>query len=207
MLLRRNPSQERPLAGHNRSLHGRDRDEIMTDTSHGKADLTGLCVLIAEDDFLLALSLEASVEDLGGEVMGPVAMAADGIARVRKTAPQMAFLDVQLRDGLVTPLAEVLARLGVPFALITGYQGEELKQMPLSQAPRLSKPYRPSDFTHMAAQLREIVVSRRAHAIWQQEGRPEGAASRHWAMAERELRGDARRASQRAQPQPDHVHH
>ena len=101
----------------------------MTYTLHGKADLTGLCVLIAEDDFLLALSLEASVEDLGGEVMGPVAMAADGIARVRKTAPHMAFLDVQLRDGLVTPLAEVLARLGVPFALITGYQGEELKQI------------------------------------------------------------------------------
>ena len=33
----------------------------MTSTSHGKADLTGLCVLIAEDDFLLAMSLEASV--------------------------------------------------------------------------------------------------------------------------------------------------
>ena len=45
----------------------------MTSTSHGKADLTGLCVLIAEDDFLIAMSLEASVEDLGGGVMGPVA--------------------------------------------------------------------------------------------------------------------------------------
>ena len=57
----------------------------MTFTSHGKADLTGLCVLIAEDDFVLALSLEASVADLGGHVMGPVATVAEGIARVRKS--------------------------------------------------------------------------------------------------------------------------
>lgn len=164
----------------------------MTSTSHGKADLTGLCVLIAEDDFLIAMSLEASVEDLGGSVMGPVATAAEGIARVRRTEPHLAFLDVQLRDGLVTPLAALLTRLGVPFALITGFQGDELKQLPLSRAPRLSKPYRLSDLTHAAAHLREIVVGRRAYAIWEQEGRPEGAADRHWSMAERELRGARR---------------
>ena len=109
--------------------------------------------------------------------MGPVATAAEGIARVRKSEPHLAFLDVQLRDGLVTPLAAVLTRLGVPFALITGYKGEELEQVPLSRALRLSKPYRLSDLTHTAAQLREIVVGRRAYAIWEQEGRPEGAAT------------------------------
>lgn len=173
----------------------------MTFTSHGKADLTGLCVLIAEDDFVLALSLEASVADLGGHVMGPVATVAEGIARVRKNQPHLAFLDVQLRDGLVTPLAAVLTRLGVPFGLITGYKGEELEQAPLSRALRLSKPYRLADLTRMAAQLRETVVSRRAHAIWEQEGRPEGAADRHWSMAERNLRGDTRQALRIAPPQ------
>ena len=30
----------------------------------------------------------------------------------------------------------------------------------------------------------------RAHAIWEREGRPDGAAARHWAMAETELRAE-----------------
>ena len=30
-------------------------------------------------------------------------------------------------------------------------------------------------------------VRSRAHAIWEREGRPEGGAERHWAMAEAEL--------------------
>ena len=160
----------------------------MMPTSHDKADLTGLCVLIAEDDFILALSLVETVDALGGDVLGPVAAVADGIARIRRTTPDLAFLDVQLRDGFVTPLADALTRLGVPFALITGYQGEELNKATLSRSPRLSKPYRRSEFARMAALLRDEAVSRRAYAIWEREGRPDGAAERHWGMAESELR-------------------
>ena len=40
-------------------------------------------------------------------------------------------------------------------------------------------------------------VRERAHAIWEREGRPEGAAERHWAEAEEELR-----AEERGQPDP-----
>ena len=35
----------------------------------------------------------------------------------------------------------------------------------------------------------EQKLRERAHAIWEREGRPDGAAARHWAMAETELRG------------------
>ena len=36
----------------------------------------------------------------------------------------------------------------------------------------------------------EQKVRERAHAIWEREGRPDGAAARHWAMAETELRAE-----------------
>ena len=36
----------------------------------------------------------------------------------------------------------------------------------------------------------EQKVRERAHAIWEREGRPDGAAERHWAMAETELRAE-----------------
>jgi hypothetical protein len=103
----------------------------------------------------------------------------------------MAFLDVQLRDGFVTPLAAVLEQLEVPFTLVTGYRGEELEKMVLSRADRLSKPYRHSDLTAMAASLRQEVVGRRACAIWKREGQPDGQADRHWSMAEQELQAIA----------------
>jgi hypothetical protein len=104
-----------------------------------EADLRGLDVLIAEDEFLTALDIVQAVEALGGEVLGPVAAISDGLALVNRSRPNLALLDVQVRDGFVTPLATALDRMDVPFALVTGYQGQELELVPLKNAPRLSK--------------------------------------------------------------------
>ena len=177
-----------------------------------KADLRGLDVLIAEDDFITALDIAQSVEAFGGEVLGPVATVNDGLTLVNRSQPDLALLDVQLRDGFVTPLAAALDRMDVPFALVTGYQGKELERMPLKHAPRLSKPYRHSDLARTAELLRKEVLRRRAHAIWEREGRPEGQADRHWEMAERELResvdsaspADTSRLRQHAKHATDH---
>jgi two-component system, response regulator PdtaR len=152
-----------------------------------KTELRGLDVLIAEDEFIVALDLAQGVEVLGGEVLGPVAAVSEGLLLLQGSRPDLALLDVQLRDGLVTPLALALDRRNVPFALATGYQGGELERAPLKHAPRLSKPYCRSDLARMAKVLRTEVIRRRAHAIWERECRPEGQADRHWLTAEREL--------------------
>jgi hypothetical protein len=36
---------------------------------------------------------------------------------------------------------------------------------------------------------REELIRRRAYAIWEQEGRPEGQHERHWEQASREMQG------------------
>ena len=100
----------------------------MASMLNDKVNLSGLRVLIAEDDVLAALDVAESMEAFGGEVLGPVAGAAEGIALLRRIRPHMAFLDVQLRDGFVTPLATALEQLEVPYALVSGYRGEELEK-------------------------------------------------------------------------------
>ena len=159
----------------------------MASMLNDKVNLRGLRVLIAEDDVLAALDVAESMEAFGGEVLGPVAGAAEGIALLRRIRPHMALLDVQLRDGFVTPLATALEQLEVPYALVSGYRGEELEKLALRRAPRLTKPYSRSDLARMTALLCKEVVRRRAYAIWEREGRPQGEADRHWSMAKREL--------------------
>ena len=150
-----------------------------------EVDLRGLRVLIAEDDFVAALDVADQIEAFGGEVLGPVSAADDGIALVRRSRPHMALLDMQLKDGFVTPLAAALQQLKVPFGLVTGYRGKELDKPPLQGAPRLGKPYPASDLVRLIRVLREEVVRRRAHVIWEREGRPDGRAERHWLAAEK----------------------
>jgi len=137
----------------------------MVGSRNEKACLIGLCVLIAEDDFLIALDVAEQVEALGAEVLGPVAAAIDGIALVRRTRPHLAFLDMQLRDGFVTPLAGALQQLEVPFALVTGYLGEELGNPAFHRAPRLPKPCSQAAFIQMAGMLRDEIVRRSAHDL------------------------------------------
>src|SRR3954471_10306139 len=131
------------------------RDYEMRPSQGEKIDLRGIRVLIAEDDFFIALELAESLERLGAEVIGSVAGFEDGIALLERRRPHIAFLDMQLRDGFVTPLAAVLQQLNIPFALVTGYLGKELDQPALRQAPRLPKPYAAANLARTAWSLRE----------------------------------------------------
>jgi len=67
------------------------------------------------------------VEDLlseaGAEIVGPAATLAAGLELVRAAGVHGAVLDVNLDGVLVYPVAEALARAGVPFVFLTGYGG------------------------------------------------------------------------------------
>lgn len=57
-----------------------------------------LRVLIVENEMLLAMDIEALVEDFGHQVVGEVASLAEFEALNRDTCPQLAFVDLQLAD-------------------------------------------------------------------------------------------------------------
>jgi AmiR/NasT family two-component response regulator len=58
-----------------------------------------LRVLIVEDEALLAMDIEAIVEDCGHEVVGEAASLTDVHALGTLTPPDVAFVDVQLAEG------------------------------------------------------------------------------------------------------------
>lgn len=73
-----------------------------------------------EDEFIVALDLSDMTEDLGFTVEGPYATIAEGQEAIKRHRPDAAILDVQLADGEVFPLADLLMRLNVPIIFHSG---------------------------------------------------------------------------------------
>lgn len=75
-------------------------------------------VLVVEDDFLQAMDIEHFLNMSGAHVLGPVASIEEGMKFA--DAADAAVLDITLKDCLVFPLADKLAKLGTPFVFYTG---------------------------------------------------------------------------------------
>lgn len=67
---------------------------------HGLSKVRPLRILIVEDEFLIALELESLLQDAGYDVVGIAASSAEAIALGQKCAPDLAFVDIHLADGL-----------------------------------------------------------------------------------------------------------
>jgi len=80
---------------------------------HGRlwSNIAPLKVLILEDEFLLAMDLEAHLEALGQDVVGVASDAAGAFDLAESEAPDLALVDINLRDGRSGPrIASGLAR-------------------------------------------------------------------------------------------------
>ena len=100
--------------------------------------IAGLKVLIVEDSLLLALELEAGLEDAGVEVVGCAAELSEALAMVEFVF-DVAVLDADLNGQSVAPVAEILRSMGRPFVFATGYAD---KAAPMGfDAPIVRKPY------------------------------------------------------------------
>ena len=88
-------------------------------------------VLVVEDEFIIALDLSETVQDLGYELEGPFDGNEDAIEALEgEGLPDAAILDVFTADGEVYPLADRLAAAGVPIIFHSGHvQPEEVKAL------------------------------------------------------------------------------
>jgi DNA-binding NtrC family response regulator len=111
----------------------------MVDDAH--QPITGQRLLIVEDELLIALELQHIVEQLGGTVVGPAGSVEGALQLLSDATPNAALLDVKLREGRVTPVAQACWDRSVPFALVTGYGRLELEEPLLQSAPRVRKPF------------------------------------------------------------------
>ena len=104
------------------------------------AQLRGARVLIAEDEYTIAMFLADYLELQGAEVVGPAGNL-DALAELVDQQPiDAALLDINLGGEMVYPLADRLIQAGVPFLLTSGYDDNIPPRF--ADAPRCSKPYR-----------------------------------------------------------------
>ena len=108
---------------------------------HAKAQaLSGLSVLIAEDNAFIAISLANLLQELGCAVVGPFARVDNCLAEVARSKLDGALLDINLVGGEVYPVAYELKRRGTPFIFCTGCMQGSLPEA-FRNAPYLVKPF------------------------------------------------------------------
>ena len=103
-------------------------------------DLRGLLVLVVEDDFLLARSLERTLVSVGAEVVGPVSTTEAALLLVEESSIDVGLLDVMLREGTSAPVASELIAGGCPVLFLTGFHTRNMLPEHLRGVPCLEKP-------------------------------------------------------------------
>src|SRR5438128_1767265 len=87
-----------------------------------RQDLSGKCLLVVEDEYLIASDLARALEEVGALVIGPAASVKTALEMVKENERlDGAVLDVNLRDERVYPVADALSAKGVRFVFTTGY--------------------------------------------------------------------------------------
>jgi DNA-binding response OmpR family regulator len=104
------------------------------------ASLAGCRILVVEDETLIALMIEETLQDFGCVVVGPVGKLDAALRLASDEALDAAILDVTIRGGRVYLVAETLLARGVPFVLASGYGDWALPEA-LRDQPRLNKPF------------------------------------------------------------------
>ncbi|RIA47690.1 response regulator [Dichotomicrobium thermohalophilum] len=102
--------------------------------------LAGRRILVAEDEYLIAMELRQEVEKTGAEILGPTA-SIDETLHLLRTAGSVdaALLDINLGGEMAYPVADALLERGIPIIFISGFGREGISDK-YATAPLLDKP-------------------------------------------------------------------
>jgi len=102
--------------------------------------MASLYVMIVEDEPLIAMAMEALVEDEGGKVLGPFSNMSAALKAAQFAQDiDCAMLDYNLGKESSAPVADALAARNIPFVFISG-QGLKDIDKRFSGRPVLQKP-------------------------------------------------------------------
>lgn len=116
--------------------------------------LAGKRVLVVEDEWLVAMTVNDVLTSAGCVVVGPFARLPEALAAAQTAAVDVALLDVNIAGEQVFPVAYALETRGVPFLFLTGYRKKVLpRDRPEWDA--CTKPFRSDELTqHLARTLK-----------------------------------------------------
>ena len=123
--------------------------------------LSGLRVLVVEDEMLVSLLIEEMLTDHECAIVGPFATVAPAVEAARTLAIDVALLDVNVGGSKVYPVADALTERHIPFLFLSGY-GQNAIPQDHPEWRVCSKPFREGDLINMLSeQLAQATISDR----------------------------------------------
>ena len=107
--------------------------------------LSGARVLVVEDEAAISMLL-----DFGCTVVGPAARLANALEIAEREAFDVAILDVNVAGEPIYPVAEAIAKRGLPIVFSTGYGGAGIRE-PFRDRPVVQKPFSQNDLERTLA--------------------------------------------------------
>jgi len=82
--------------------------------------LSGIRILVADDEIMIALDIEATLLEAGAEVVGPSSTLAETIELIETQMISVATLDIRLGRETTEIAAALLFERGIPFIFYSG---------------------------------------------------------------------------------------
>ena len=98
-------------------------------------------ILVVEDEFLVAMQIEAILTRAGWRVIGSAGTLSSAVGLARKSACDAALLDVNLRGERADEVAAILFARGVPFLFVSGYGRGNLPAAFRQSVELIAKPF------------------------------------------------------------------
>ncbi len=106
--------------------------------------LSGRRILLVEDEMLVLMNLEMTLEDLGCSAVSAAGSVAGALSLIGQHSFDAAIIDINLGGDKSYPVADKLMERGIPFAFSTG-NGDHGDRSDLDDRPMLKKPYLTAD--------------------------------------------------------------
>jgi CheY-like chemotaxis protein len=124
-----------------REVKGRQRaGQRANPFAAGPSPLTGLRVLVVEDEGLIGLLIEDFLTGFGCRIVGVVGSTTDALELIPSAAIDVAVIDLKLAGEMAYPLAEALMAARVPFVFATGVHADEIDGG-YAHVPVVGKPF------------------------------------------------------------------
>jgi CheY-like chemotaxis protein len=97
-------------------------------------------VFLLEDEALIRMMIAEMLEELGHRIVAQTSSIQEGKALAETAVFDLALLDVNVAGDNIAPVAEIIARRGLPFLFVTGYARGAIPE-PFKDRPVLQKPF------------------------------------------------------------------
>ncbi len=119
--------------------------------------LNRAAILIVEDEPFIALGLALAIQHADGEVVGPAASVKAALMLLETHGVVGAILDVNLTDGVISPVVDYLMQRQIPLIIQTGVG---IPPDLAARFPDLIVRIKPTISDQLVEELAELIVER-----------------------------------------------